>query len=166
MSDVGPAALLGLARETAAAAGDLVAAMRSTRVDVAATKSSATDVVTEADQASEALIRELIAAARPADGFHGEEGADVAGTTGVRWIIDPIDGTVNYLYGIPQYAVSIAAEVDGQVVAGVVRNPAAGEEFHAVAGGGAFLNGERLQVGKPDGWEQALVATGFGYQAE
>ena len=82
---------------------------------VAGTKTSDIDVVTEADRASEALIRGCVRGARPDDAFLGEEGDDAAGTSGVRWIVDPIDGTVNFLYGIPQYAVSIAAEVDGEV---------------------------------------------------
>ena len=98
---------------------------------VAATKSTEVDIVTEADRAAEGLIRERLAGARPDDAFLGEEGDDVPGTSGVRWVIDPIDGTVNFLYGLPQYAVSIAAEVDGAVVAGVVLNIATGAEYTA-----------------------------------
>ena len=103
-----------------AQAAALVRDRATRRVTVAATKSTDVDVVTEADRASEELIRELIGRARPDDAFLGEEGDDVAGTSGVRWVVDPIDGTVNFLYGLPQYAVSIAAEVDGEMVAGIV----------------------------------------------
>jgi len=102
----------------------------------------------------------------------GEEGAARAGTSAVRWVVDPIDGTVNFLYGLPAYAVSIAAEVDGVVRAGVVLNVASGELFTATAGGGAQLTvpgavgAEPLAVSGPSSLEQTLVATGFGYRAE
>ncbi len=129
---VGAAALADLALEAARAAAELVRGYAERGgVSVADTKTSAIDVVTEADRASERLIRDHVRAARPDDAFFGEEGDDEAGTTGVRWIIDPIDGTVNFLYGIPQYAVSIAAEVDGEVVAGVVLDVAKGVEYVA-----------------------------------
>ncbi len=95
-------------------AGDWSRPRREAGVEVAATKSSVTDVVTEADRASEALIRERIRAARPDDGILGEEGGDSPGTSGVRWVVDPIDGTVNYFLGLPHYAVSIGVEVDGR----------------------------------------------------
>ncbi|MGY0385646.1 inositol monophosphatase family protein [Nocardioides sp. WG-D5] len=112
--------LLALAVATARAAADLVRERAAGVVEVAATKSTATDVVTEADRDTEALIRRLISQERPEDGFFGEEGASegqtTAGTSGVRWIVDPIDGTVNFLYGLPRYAVSIAAEYAGEVV--------------------------------------------------
>ena len=114
--------------------------------EVAATKSSPTDVVTAVDIASEELIRARLLGARPDDGFLGEEGDDIASSSGVVWIADPIDGTVNFLYGIPQFAVSIAAEVDGEVVAGVVHNPTSGETFTAARGDGACLDGEPIQV--------------------
>src|SRR5688500_10615992 len=115
--------LLALAREIGTEAAAFVAGRRPTgRVDVSSTKSSPTDVVTEIDEACERLIRERIFAARPDDGFVGEEGNDVAGTTGVEWVVDPIDGTVNFVYGIPTYAVSIAARQHGEVVAGYVIN--------------------------------------------
>ncbi len=104
----------------AQAAARLIRERRELGVTVAATKSSETDVVTETDREVEELIRSLLGEARPDDGVVGEEGDDEPGATGVRWIVDPIDGTVNFLYGIPQYAVSVAAERDGVVVAGVV----------------------------------------------
>jgi len=156
--------LLSLALETAREAGRLVVGMRESGVDVADTKSSPIDIVTEADQACEELIRERLLGARPDDGFLGEEGHDSEGTSGVRWIVDPIDGTVNYLYGIPQYAVSIAATRGDEVVAGVVLNPVAGLEYAATLGGGATCNGVPLQVRPTPTLPQSLIATGFGYE--
>jgi myo-inositol-1(or 4)-monophosphatase len=158
--------LLELALATAREAGRLVVEMRDRGVDVADTKSSPIDVVTEADRACEDLVRERLLGRRPDDGFLGEEGDDLAGTSGVRWIVDPIDGTVNYLYGLPHYAVSIAAARDGEVVAAVVLGPADGLEYAATLGGGATGNGVPLQVRPVPPLDQALVATGFGYETE
>jgi myo-inositol-1(or 4)-monophosphatase len=165
------AQLLELARATAVEAAALVAAGRATAADRVDTKSSPVDVVTAVDTASEQLIVGRLLAARPADGVLGEEGASRTGTSGVRWVVDPIDGTVNYLYGLPSYAVSIAAEVDGETVAGVVLNAATGELFSAVRGGGAWLGApgaapQRLHGSTPAALDQALVATGFGYRVE
>jgi myo-inositol-1(or 4)-monophosphatase len=159
-----PAALLQVGREVAREAADLIVAMRHEGVDVAATKTSATDVVTRADRASEDLIRQRLLERRPGDGFLGEEGHDEAGSTGVRWIVDPIDGTVNYLYDLPAYAVSVAVEVDGEIVAGVVRNAPLGEEYAATKGGGATLDGRPLRVRDVVPLGQRLVATGFSYE--
>jgi myo-inositol-1(or 4)-monophosphatase len=159
------AELSGLARRTAAEAAALIQRMRAEAVDVAGTKSSATDVVTRADLAAEDLIRERILAARPDDGFIGEEGQDVRSTSAVTWVVDPIDGTVNYLYGLPHYAVSIAAQVASETVVGVVRAPVLGAEFWAVRGRGSFRGDARLQVRQGSDWSAALVATGFGYEA-
>ena len=161
-----PDGLLAIAVEAATTAARLVVDERpraGRRLAVTATKSSATDIVTEMDKRSERTIVELITAARPDDGFLGEEGADRAGTSGVTWVIDPIDGTVNYLYEIPAYAVSIAARDDDRVLVGVVLNPVSGETWTAVRGAGAFLDGRRLELDPPPGLELALVATGFGY---
>ena len=160
----GPEELLDLARRVAREAGQRIEELRRDGVSVAGTKSSDVDVVTRADQASEELIRDRLLTERPDDGFVGEEGDDVAGTSGVRWVVDPIDGTVNYLYGIPDYAVSVAASVDGAVVAGVVLNPAAGEEFVAVRGGGATRNGDPVRVRPFVSLEQSMLATGFNYE--
>ena len=171
--------LLGLARDAAAAAGELLLE-RGSRPEVVATKSSPTDVVTDADRAAEELIREQIGAARPGDRLLGEEGGEsivgpgVPGAhSDVRWIVDPLDGTVNYLYGRPDWAVSIAAETCGQVVAGVVFVPRRGEMFTATSGGGAWLavtglpgsGAARLACNTGVPLDQALVATGFGYSA-
>jgi myo-inositol-1(or 4)-monophosphatase len=196
--------LLDLATEVAVAAGRLLIGSGG-RPEVVATKSSPTDVVTEADQAAEALIRDLITEKRPGDRILGEEGGETgpqgvaggergaggqesgAGTGGqggqggqssVRWIVDPLDGTVNYLYGLPDWAVSIAAEVDGTVVAGAVFVPRRDELYSARLGHGAWLSsgaldwrGEdtgspvRLACNRDVPLAQALVATGFGYAA-
>ncbi|WP_067436417.1 inositol monophosphatase family protein [Nocardioides jensenii] len=158
--------LLALARDVAGEAARFVAQQRRGGVSVAATKSSTVDVVTQVDRDCERLIREQLLAARPEDAFLGEEGGGTGGGTGVRWIVDPIDGTVNFLYGIPQYAVSIAAERDGVVVAGVVVNAATGEAFHASLGGGAWRDGARLRVRAAAPLAERLVLTGFNYQAE
>ena len=150
-------------------AAELVRGRAARGVTVADTKSSEVDVVTEADRASEELIRALLRERRPDDAFVGEEGEDLPGTSGVRWIVDPIDGTVNFLYGLPQYAVSIAAEVDGEVVAGVVLNAATGTEYvaHLVAGGPgvATRDGDPIRVRGPAPLSQRLVGTGFSYDA-
>lgn len=163
--------LLELAREAARRAGELLRDGRPADLAVAATKSSPIDVVTEMDIAAEKLITDLIGARRPDDGFLGEEGAATEGTSGIRWVIDPLDGTVNYLYGLPTWAVSIAAEQDGETVAGVVAAPMRGETYHAVRGGGAWAtgawDGERRLVCRPaPPLDQALVSTGFNYVSE
>src|SRR5215469_7603658 len=169
-----PGELLSLAVDVAQAAGAMLAAGRppgpSGRPEVAETKSSPTDVVTEMDRVAEDLIRERLLAARPWDAILGEEGGETAGSGPgrVRWVVDPLDGTVNYLYGLPDWSVSVAAEVDGTVVAGVVAVPAHGEVFTATLGGGAWLRAGdgtvalRCNTGVPLG--QALVSTGFGYE--
>ncbi len=158
--------LRDLAREVALEAAALVRERRRAGVEVAETKSSPVDVVTEADRAAEQLIYTRLTGARPGDGFLGEEGASAESTSGVTWVVDPIDGTVNFLYGLPQYAVSIAASRAGEVVAGVVVNVASGEVFSAVRGGGAFLDGTRLAVRDVVPLGQRLVGTGFNYVAE
>jgi myo-inositol-1(or 4)-monophosphatase len=166
-----PTRLLDLARATAEEAALLVGAGRSSAADQVDTKSSSVDVVTAVDTASEELIVRRLLEARPDDGVLGEEGASREGTSGVRWVVDPIDGTVNFLYGLPAYAVSIAAEVDGRTEAGVVLNVATGELFTAVRGHGAWLTAPgaaatRLTGSSPGDLEHTLVATGFGYRAE
>ncbi|MEV7178153.1 inositol monophosphatase family protein [Kitasatospora sp. NPDC093679] len=161
------AELLAVAEEAARAAAELLHRGRPADLGVAATKSSPVDVVTEMDLASEKLVQELIAARRPEDGYLGEEGTDRPGRSGVRWVVDPLDGTVNYLYGLPSWGVSVAAELDGEAIVGVVAVPARGELFRAVRGGGADLDGRPLAVRPAPPWGQALVATGFNYvQAE
>lgn len=162
--------LLELARQTAHEATGLIRERRPEgRVDVAATKSSPTDAVTEVDTAAERLIRERLGAVRPDDGFVGEEGGRQSGTSGVNWVIDPIDGTVNFVYGIPAYAVSIGIEVDGAIRAGVVVDVPFGAEYTAVLGRGAWRRDRPdslatpLRVATTTDLTQSLVATGFGY---
>ncbi len=162
--------LLELAVDVAREAAALVRDRRRERVEVADTKSSATDVVTEVDRESEALIRGRIRAARPDDGFLGEEGHDEPGSSGVRWIVDPIDGTVNFLYGLAPYAVSIAAERDGAVVAGIVLDVPSGREFTAVVAGDGSVtsrrDGDPIAVREETPLAQRLVGTGFSYVPE
>ncbi|MFC4225075.1 inositol monophosphatase family protein [Lysinibacter cavernae] len=170
--------LLSTAVEAAEAAAALIHQMRREGVHVAAAKSSIVDVVTDADRAAEKLIIEKLTARRPHDSVLGEEEGDsVTGTSGVTWLVDPIDGTVNYLYNIPAYAVSVAAaisvdpstpgSVDGWLtLVGCVFNPSTGERYTAQRGGGSFLNGERLSVNPVERLESSLVGTGFGYTSE
>jgi len=161
--------LADLALDTARAAAGLIRERADQGVSVAATKSSDVDVVTEADQATETLIRDRIRGVRPDDAFLGEEADAEPGTSGVRWIIDPIDGTVNFLYGLPQYAVSIAAELDGEVVAGVVIDVAKQAEYVARPGPDgvvALRDGAPIVVRGPAPLSQRLIATGFAYRSE
>ncbi|WP_189938635.1 inositol monophosphatase family protein [Streptomyces sulfonofaciens] len=155
--------MLEVAREAARRAGALLRDGRPADLAVAATKTSPIDVVTEMDLAAEKLITGYLAEHRPEDGVLGEEGASRAGTSGVRWVIDPLDGTVNYLYGLPTWSVSIAAERAGETLVGVVEVPMRGETFHAVRGGGAYLGERRLGCRADAPLEQSLVSTGFNY---
>jgi myo-inositol-1(or 4)-monophosphatase len=161
------AELADLAVEVAREAAALVRERALGTVTVADTKTSAIDVVTQADRDTEALVRSLVLARRPDDAILGEEGDDVAGTSGVRWVVDPIDGTVNFLYGIPQYAVSLAAEVDGEVVAGVVLDVAKRVEYVARPGADgttvALRDGVPIGVGPQRPLGQRLIGTGFSY---
>jgi myo-inositol-1(or 4)-monophosphatase len=156
---------LAIAREAAA----LAAERRRGIVEVADLKTSSVDVVTAVDREIETLIRERLADRQPGDGFLGEEGGRTDRTTSLTWVVDPIDGTVNYLYGIPQYAISIAV-VEGDPtpgnwteLAGVVINAASGREFTATRGGGAFSDGVPLAVNRPESLGQSLLSTGFSY---
>jgi myo-inositol-1(or 4)-monophosphatase len=157
------AELLEVALQAARRAGSFLLEQRPADLGVAATKSSSVDVVTEMDLASERLITGFLSEHRPADGILGEEGASLEGTSGVRWVVDPIDGTVNYLYGLPAYAVSVAAQKDGETLVGVVEVPARGETFRAVRGQGAFLGDRALRVRPSPPLGQALIGTGFNY---
>jgi myo-inositol-1(or 4)-monophosphatase len=160
--------LLALAVSMAEEAGRLLLDGLARDRVVVETKTTGTDMVTEMDRASEALIVDRLRAARPTDGVVGEEGADHRGTSGVDWIIDPLDGTTNYLYGFLSFGVSVAASVDGVVAVGAVRDPVHGETFSAVRGGGAFVNGRALSglaAGAPPTLATALVGTGFSYSS-
>jgi len=169
------AELVAIAERAARAAGELVHRGRPERLEVTATKVSATDVVTAMDTASEELLTELLLRARPHDGVLGEEGGATVGTSGVTWVVDPIDGTVNYLYGLPGYAISVAAVVPGgapgdepdpatwTAVAGCVHEPVSGRTWTASLGGGARLDGAPLGGPADVPLAEALVGTGFGY---
>jgi myo-inositol-1(or 4)-monophosphatase len=163
-----PGGLLAIAVRIARDAAATARRMRTEAITDVQTKSTDTDVVTAADRAVERQVVTALRAERPGDSVLGEEYGDSAAPepSGVRWILDPIDGTVNYLYGLPQYAVSLAAEVDGAVVAGVVCNAATGDEWTATLGGGAWRGDRRLTGSARSALDQALVATGFGYDAK
>lgn len=156
--------LLALGLEAATAAARL---LRTEELDVGSlrTKSSATDLVTELDDAAEALVVAHLLDARPDDGVLGEEGGERPGRSGVRWVIDPLDGTTNFVYGFPAYAVSVAAEVDGEVVAGVVVDVARDITYRAALGAGAFAEDRPLRVSPATPLPTALVGTGFSYDA-
>ncbi len=156
--------LLALAVAAAREAGELIARYAAEGFAVG-TKSTATDMVTEADRAAEALLIERLLGARPGDGFVGEEGTLETGSSGVRWVVDPLDGTTNFIYGIPAYAVSVAAEAEGEAVAGVVHDVAHGLTYAAAAGRGATCNGRPVRVRAGASLSTALVATGFAYDA-
>lgn len=160
-------ALLALAVDIAQEAGALLRSYAGRSDLDVESKSSATDPVSAADRASEQLISRRIASARPDDGMVGEEQAgDRTGTTGVRWVVDPLDGTVNYLYGLPQWSVSIGVEDDGGGLAGVVYDPSRDETFAALRGAGATLDGSPLRMIPPESLASAMIASGFGYDPD
>lgn len=158
--------LCDLAARLAVEAGRLVLEGRKHGLTSISTKSTDTDVVTEFDRASEKLIVAGLRAERPDDAVFGEEGTDDAGVSGIRWLIDPIDGTTNFQYDLPGYAVSIAALSEDRPLAGAVYVPSTDELFTATADGGALLNGSPIQCGTLESLQHALVATGFSYQIE
>lgn len=163
--------LLGLARSIAAEAAVIAADMRAGGIRVRATKSNELDIVTQADTAVEELIRKRIFAARPHDGILGEEAGEEEGTSGITWVVDPIDGTVNYLYGSPNYSVSIAATTltgggRRMALAGVVNAPALGLVYSAALGHPAHRNGEELRINTGVPVHKALVSTGIPYSLE
>ncbi len=156
--------LLDIAVEAVRRAGGFLAGSHATHVE---TKSSATDMVSEMDRGAEALIRAVIGGQRPGDAILGEEGGEAAGASGVRWIVDPLDGTTNFLYRFPAWCVSVAAEVDGAVAVGAVYDPTHDELWTAVRGEGSACNDAPLLPLEDRGrLATALVATGFGYRAE
>jgi len=157
--------LADLAERAARAAGGLLvehAALGAVGVE---SKSSATDMVSAADRASEELLVDLLTTARPDDGLIGEEGTARAGTTGLTWVCDPLDGTTNYLYGFPQWAVSVAVEDRDGPLAGCVYDPSRDEAFTAARGDGATLNGRPIRVSAAHELATSLIGTGFAYQA-
>lgn len=155
--------LLQVASELARQAGTMaLLGRRGGLIDVQ-TKTTTTDMVTEFDRASELLVVKGLSKYRPDDGIVGEEGASVAGTSGITWYIDPIDGTTNFLYDLPNWAVSLGATDEFGPLAGVVYIPAVDELFTAVRGGGAHLNGIPIRCNTTTDLSQALVCTGFSY---
>jgi myo-inositol-1(or 4)-monophosphatase len=158
--------LLDLAVSAAHGAGSMLLDMFQGQASGVTSKSSATDLVSDADRKAETYILSMLQEHRPADGILSEEGGDAESTSGYTWVIDPLDGTINYLFRIPVWAVSIAVEdYDGAVV-GVVHNPNAGETFTAVRAQGAHMNGRQVHVSTRDDLATALVGTGFSYDAE
>jgi len=157
--------LVQIALTAAHAAGDLLLRWQP-RIRQGRSKSSPTDPVTEADRVAERILVEAIQAGRPDDGVVAEEGTRLTGTSGLRWVADPLDGTVNYLYQRADWAISLAVEDDAGALVGVVLDPVRRETFHATRGGGAYLNGRSLRVNDPVPVGMALLATGFSYRAE
>ena len=158
--------LLLLAESIAREAGaQLRDAFRGPELRISA-KSTPTDLVSEADHAAEHLIRERITATRPDDAVLGEEGGDTQGTSGIRWVVDPLDGTINFLFGVPQWAVSIAAEDSEGALVGVVYDPERDELFSAIRGGQATLDGHPITASTKTDMATALIGTGFGYDSE
>ena len=166
MPGVEPVELLEIAVDAARAAGARLLDRFGTGADGVGSKSSATDMVSDADREAEALIRARIRDARPHDAILGEERGEEPGTSGLRWVVDPLDGTTNYLFGIPQWCVSIACEdADGGII-GVVNDPVRDEIFTGIRGRRAYRNGRWMSVSAKDDLSDALIATGFSYQEE
>jgi myo-inositol-1(or 4)-monophosphatase len=158
-------ALLDLAIRGARAAGvELMA--RYGHVQGLDSKTTATDPVSDADRAAESILVDLITSERPDDGLLGEEGAARESRSGLRWVIDPLDGTVNYLYQLDNFSVSVAVEDERGALVVVVHNPTNGQVYRAIRGAGAGVDGRTLRVNDPVPMERALIATGFGYDPE
>src|SRR4051794_13402879 len=157
-------ALLELAREAAQAAGEVLLARYRGPARGVGTKSSGTDMVSDADREAERVALERITSARPHDGVLAEETAgERHGSSGLRWVVDPLDGTTNFLYGVPAWVVSVACEDGAGGLAGVVHDPLRAETFCAVRGAGATLDGARITASPLDDLSSALLATGFSY---
>lgn len=158
--------LLAVARRVAVAAGALLLGRFAQPATGVASKTTVTDLVSDADREAEALITRLLQERRPRDGIVGEEGARREGDSGLRWLVDPLDGTINYLFGVPHWCVSIACVDDSGAVAGVIHDACRGETFAALRGVGAWLGDRELHVTAEEDLGRALVATGFAYDAE
>jgi myo-inositol-1(or 4)-monophosphatase len=158
--------LAGLAQQVAAEAADhLRSHLGRADLDISS-KATDTDLVTQVDRLGEALVVERLLAARPDDGITGEEGTAIVGRSGVEWIVDPLDGTTNFVYGHPGFSVSIAATIDGELAVGVVADPVHDQMFTAWSGGGATCNGRPIRCSDRTTLGRALVATGFAYEPE
>ena len=165
MTDLSASAALALATEAAREAGALLLELRRSPATGVRSKSSATDLVSEADERAERAIVATIRTRRPSDALVAEEGSSARGSSGVSWFVDPLDGTINYLYGIPHWSVSICCADTAGPLAGVVFDPLRDELFSAARGGGAHLADRRLAVTDKRDLASALIATGFGYGA-
>ncbi len=169
-SDHDPAALRDLAIQLALGAGKIALDGRRAATDAhslgGVAKSSSTDVVTKFDRAAERHIVEVLRRVRPDDAIVGEEGTDETGTSGYSWLIDPIDGTTNFVFDQPAWSCSVAVAHEGQTIAGAVAVPPLGETFAAAAGHGATLNDRTIHVSGARDLSLALIGTGFGYQPE
>jgi fructose-1,6-bisphosphatase/inositol monophosphatase family enzyme len=166
MTAATPNELLTVAVEAARGAGDLLLERFRRPATGIGRKSSSTDMVSDADRDAEKLIRGILEQRRPQDAILGEEGGSTSGESGLRWIVDPLDGTTNYLYGRPEWSVSVAVESAQGVIAGVVHDPSRGETFSAMRGQGAKLNGEEIRASALDDLSRALISTGFSYLPE
>jgi myo-inositol-1(or 4)-monophosphatase len=158
------AELLELARKVGLDAGALL--MERPPAFEIESKSTAIDIATQMDKKAEKFIMESLLAARPDDGIIGEEGSSVESKSGITWVIDPLDGTVNYLYGLPGWNISIAAKDQSGVIAAVVYAPTINSLWKATKGGGAFLNNKKIKCNDPVNLNLALIATGFSYDLE
>ena len=156
-----PSELLELALGVAQNAGELL--LQRPAVFEVTSKSVAIDIATQMDRDSERLIVDSLLAARPGDGIIGEEGSARSSSSGITWVIDPVDGTVNYLYGLPGWSVSIAAKDADGIIVGVVHSPTIGSTWTATRGGGAFFNGKTIHCNDPVELDRALIGTGFAY---
>ena len=163
LDDALPAELLDVALSAARAAGVELLARFGERQPALRSKSTPTDPVSEADLAAESAIRATLHDRRPGDAILGEEGGETSAGAPLRWVVDPLDGTVNFLFGIPQFAVSVACEDASGVVAGVVLDPCRGECFSAVRGGSSLLDGSVISGSTASGVSGALIGTGFSY---
>lgn len=166
MSAPGERADLELAERAARAGAEVLLSYYGRPPEGLGSKSSDTDLVSDADREAERVITELLEAERPDDGLLAEEGSDVSAASGRRWLVDPLDGTVNFLYGFPAWAVSVALEDEDGVAAGVVLDPVSDECFAALRGEGARLNGDVIGVSSRTELARAMVATGFSYEPE
>jgi myo-inositol-1(or 4)-monophosphatase len=155
-----------LAQRAARAAGEVLLSYYGRPPQGVDSKSSETDLVSDADREAEQVIRELLETERPEDGLIAEEGSRSESESGRRWIVDPLDGTINFLYGFPAWGISIALEDEHGLALGVVLDPVRPELFAAVRGQGATLDGEPIRVSGRTELARALVATGFSYEAE
>jgi len=166
MSHTPPIELLAIADEAVDLVTDRVARAGADPSLTIETKSSRTDMVTNMDRWVEQTLVAAISESRPGDGFLGEEGTSRPSTTGITWVIDPIDGTTNFVYDLPGYSISVAATIAGASIVGIVHDPVRSERFRATLGGGATLNNKRINTGTSFDLSTALVATGFSYDSD